>query len=425
MNRRMVLRGAGGLVLALPWLETEARAQTVRKRFVTMFTSCGTHPRKWFPTGGETDFQLSTFLAPLEAVRQDIVILGGINMLSAMATQPGDGHQRAMKNLFTAVEGPGRIANGITIDQQVASVLNPPTKFRSIELGVQSRYNGDTVYERISYLGANQPLPPEDSPAAAFKRLFGNFTADPTMVDRLAVERRSILDFVQEDFRRLSPRLGGDDRKRVDAHLASLRAVETRLTTTTRAGCTAPAEPAALDHRNPANFPLVGKLQMDILAAALACDLVRVGSLMWSQGRSLLAHTHLGISELHHELSHQSLTDAAAADKIAKINLYYVNQFLHLVKALKGYQEGGGTLLDNTVVLWGNELGEGRAHSHVNVPFVLAGRGGGAIRTGRYLTFQGVGHGDLFVSLLRAFGSNATAFGNPAYCTGPLAGLVQ
>ena len=182
LGRRAVLRSAGGIAISLPWLEAmsgAARAQAVfPKRLVVFFSACGTHPKDWFPTGGETDFQLSRFLAPLAPHRQDLVILKGVNFLSAMPDQPGDGHQRGMGNFLTATGNtPAKIGGGISIDQQIATRLAAPTKFRSLELGVQVRYNGDTIYERISYLGPAQPTPAEDDPVAAFKRIFGGFSA--------------------------------------------------------------------------------------------------------------------------------------------------------------------------------------------------------------------------------------------------------
>jgi hypothetical protein len=430
LGRRAMLRGAGGLAIALPWLEATsgtARAAPLPKRFVAVFSACGTHPAKWFPIGGETDFQLSPFLAPLEPHRQDIVIFKGISMLSTAPAQPGDDHQRGIGNLFTGVENTSRLlGGGISIDQQIARSLAPATKFRTLELGVEVFYSGDTIYERISYLGPGQPTPQEDDPVAAFKRVFGSFTASPAVIDRLLLERRSVLDFVQDDFRKLSAHLGGEDKIRVDGHLTAVRAIETRLTASPTTGtCGTPAVPAMLNYRDPANFPVVGKLQMDLLAAALACDQTRVASLMWSQGRSLFAHMHLGVAEQHHDLSHRPLTDTVSADKIAKINVFYAQQFGYLLDKLKSYQEGAGTLLDNTAVLWGNELGEGRAHTHVDVPFVLAGRAGGAIRTGRYLVYGGVAHNNLMVSMLNAMGVATNTFGDPNYATGPLPGLLS
>jgi hypothetical protein len=135
------------------------------------------------------------------------------------------------------------------------------------------------------------------------------------------------------------------------------------------------------------------------------------------------AFSWLGIAEGHHDLSHVD-TDADAQAKLVQINTWYAEQFAYLIAALKAVPEGDGTLLDNTVVLWCNELGKGGEHSRTDVPYVLAGRCGGVFKTGRYLSYEGINHNDLMVSLCNAMDVGVTTFGNPAYCAGPLAKLI-
>jgi hypothetical protein len=158
---------------------------------------------------------------------------------------------------------------------------------------------------------------------------------------------------------------------------------------------------------------------------SLACDLTRVASLQWSTSVSNKQFPWLDIHEGHHDFSHEGDTNADAQAKLVAINTWYAEQFAYLVTALKGVAEGEGSLLDNTVVLWCNELGIGNTHSRRDMPYVLAGSAGGYFQTGRYLQYQGDPHNNLLLSLCHAMGlEELTSFGNPAYCTGPLPKLI-
>ncbi|MEA2696819.1 MAG: hypothetical protein QOI66_1090 [Myxococcales bacterium] len=156
--------------------------------------------------------------------------------------------------------------------------------------------------------------------------------------------------------------------------------------TLTGAACTRPTAPT-IDYRTNDNFPAVGKLQMDLLAMALACDLTRVATLQWEAAYSDVRFTWLGATRGHHTISHDSDGTTASVELLTKINIWYAEQFAYLLDKLDGIKEGAGTLLDNTVVFWGNELARGNVHSHWPMPVVLAGSGGGVIKTGRFLTY--------------------------------------
>ncbi len=446
ISRRTLLRGAGGLAVALPFFDTFVAgrralaadtipAGTFPKRFVAFWTPNGTHPSNWFPTGSGTQYTMSPYLTPLQAHQDKLLILKGINMPAAVAGA-GDDHERGIGACLTGTETvstTGRpLAGGISLDQTIANHIGNATKFRSLELGVQSYYNGDTIYERISYRGANQALPPERDPLAAYKRIFADFDPSPES-DRRLVGRRSVLDFVGADHQRLMSQLGARDRAKLDAHLTAIREVEGRLGVgaPTGASCTKPEVGSPFDFSAPANFPKVGRLQMDMLAMALACDLTRVGSLMWSFGRSKHVFKWLDptITEEHHELSHERNPDsgdsfsATAVKKVQAINVFYAGQLAYLMERLKAIPEGEGTVLDNTIILWCNELGEGRGHTHENVPLIVAGGGGGALRPGRLLSYDGRSTNDLYVALLNAMGLPDTTFGNPKYNQGALSNL--
>lgn len=186
--------------------------------------------------------------------------------------------------------------------------------------------------------------------------------------------------------------------------------------------CKKPSTPATLDFRSAKNFEAVGKLQMDLLTMALACDLTRVASLQWSFAESYLAFSWLGVSAGHHDISHAGDSDAGARENLIKINTWYAQQFAALIDRLKAVPEGAGTLFDHTAIVWVNELGKGNSHSRNNYPFVIAsGSDGKMFRPGKLFTAKGVPHNNLYVTLQHAMGiMGVTQFGNPKYSTGNL-----
>jgi hypothetical protein len=363
---------------------------------------------------------LGDILAPLAPRQKDLVVLSGIDAESSYHG-PGDAsHWNGMGHMLTGTElvdvGGGVFwGGGISIDQFLAQKIGGQTRLPSLELAVED--GPGNVASRLSYLGAAQPVPPEPDPQKVFQRLFGGLT--PEQIAR----RKSVLDTVKDDYGALAPRLGSADRKKIEAHLDALRAVEKSVTSAPPQTCDGPAIAAA----DLADMPAIGKDQMDLLVRALACDLTRVVSLQWSRAVSMTRMTWLGISEAHHDLSHLSLDDADVRQKLVAINRWYSNQFAYLLDALDAVPEGDGTLLDHTLVLWCNELSVGQVHSRRSLPYVLAGRAGGALKTGRFLQYAAPAppHNDLLVSLCRAMEVDVSTFGNPAYCNGPLPGLLS
>lgn len=438
LSRRAALT-AFGSAAALPLLDamfpSRARAQAAAypRRFVVFFSSCGTIAPTWAPAGGERDFVLSPILAPLEPFRGDLVVIRGVDQQGGGA---GVGHQAGMGGVLTGSGlNPGPFgagggdrsgwASSLSVDQRIANAIGNDTAFKSIELGVQVG-PADNM-GRMCYAGSNRPIPPEDDPYRAFARVFASLTADPAALARVRAHRLSVLDRVAGRYARLSARLGAADRQKLEAHLGSIREIEARLAVVPAPGpsCQVPALAPGADVKANDAFPHIGKLQMDLLVMALACDLTRVASLQWSRAASPVRFTWLDINELHHDLSHRGDDDAGAVDKLTRINRWYAEQLAYLIGRMKQIPEGDGTLLDNTIVLWCNELAKGNVHGRVDAPYVLAGRAGGALATGRYLQFDGnVPHNNLLVSLIHAMGQSDASFGNPDWCTGPLAGLL-
>jgi hypothetical protein len=435
-GRRNFLRGAAGALIALPFLGSlsrSAKAEVFPKRLVLFFSGNGTIAEAWRPTGTETSFTLGTILKPLAPYKSKLLILDGIDM-EVRKVSAGAAHQAGMGCLWSGtgvLEGnlfPGGgneicgWGGGITIDQHIAKQVGQSTALTSLELGVLAQ--DSQIRTRMSYLGPEEPVPPECNPVEAFDRIFGDLTAEPEALAQLREERKSILDTVGQDYDALNKRLGTDDQQKLEAHLDAIREIEKTLDKGTGqlgGACELPEIGSPLDPKSQKNMPANGKLMMDLLAMALTCDLTRVASMLWAGATNGVVHTWLGHTNSHHQLSHG--TDATSKQRLIEINTWYAEQFAYLLGKLDSVIEGEGTLLDNTVVAWGNELGVGQTHSRTDIPFVLAGGCGGYFDTGRYVTYTGAWHNDLLVSLCNAMDVPLNTFGNPAFCKGPLGKL--
>jgi hypothetical protein len=425
-GRRAFLRGAGGLAIGLPWLESLAPATaraggpTFPKRLVLWFTPNGTVRPSWTPG---PDFALSPILAPLEPWRDRLLVVSGLDMASSGGDRKG--HNRGVGALWTGIEpfggndGDSSYGNGISVDQHIAASLPATTPFRTLELGVQVKStmpNG-----RMIYGGPQQPIAPEDSPHALFDRIFADFGGDPGAVTALRARRKSVLDAVAGDLERVLPRLASADRAKLDAHLSAVRALELRLDQLGGADCTPPELGPPFEYKKNPNYPKVGELQVEMLALALACGLTNVASLMWSSALGSAIFTWLEHTVDHHTLSHDE-SDAAQQQLVA-INAWFTERFAELLGRMDAVEEGDGTLLDHSVVVWGSELGKGQPHDCRKIPFVLAGSCHGAFATGRHVAYEDGSHNDLLLSLCEAMDVPTTTIGDPAFCHGPLAEL--
>jgi hypothetical protein len=430
--------GAGAAALPLLGHQSATQAGSAfPKRFVVFFTANGTIPDEWRPDGGETDFGLRRILEPLEPHRNDLLILDGIDMVSAR-NGPGDGHQQGMGHMLTANELlPGDVMGGcdscapvswaasISIDQRIANQISDGTRFRSLELGVKTPNNAN-VWTRMCYTGASEPLPPERNPYAAFDRVFGDL--DPTGFGdpRREFMRRQVVDHVYEDYQSVRGQLGRDDRSRIERHIEGIDSIARRLDDPTALGasCNAPIHETGLDPNSDDHFPMIGQLQMDNLVMSMACDLTRVGSIQWGASVSQQVLPWLGFNDRHHDLSHEGDGNADAKEKLIQINRWYAEQFAYLIQKMKEIPEGDGTMLDNTCIVWTNELGKGNSHTRNDMPCVIAGSAGGYFRTGRCLRFAEESHSNLWVSMAQAYGVETDTFGNPEYCRGTISSLT-
>lgn len=446
LNRRAVLRGAGSIAIALPWLECmetkragAAEGTTTAQRFITVYQPGGTVMNKWTPTGSETDFTFGTILAPLNPVKDKITLISGLDMKSAV----GEQHQAGIIAWLTGTSqgSAGRYAQGPSVDQVIATRISKGQKpIGSLQLAV--RWGTGKAHGLLSPIssanfedsGSFAPIAPRLDPQEIWSDLFGSPGDDSAEAERIA-RKRSILDYVDKRYTALSQRMSGRDRIKLEEHLDKIREMEQALMLPTggtiscnppelidtsdynpKTGLNADDNGAVKDQSTDQAIPVVGKLMMDMMVMALACDLTAVASFQWSDTEAKHTFPWLQLSEHHHFYQHDGGFRAPECEKIA---IWYSEQHLYLIQALAAVSMGDHTLLDETVVFFGSELQDPPVHAKNNMPFMLAGNGGG-LRSGRWLRYNGRSHNDLLVSLLNLFGDTRTTFGNPQFSNGPL-----
>jgi hypothetical protein len=446
LNRRAVIRGAGSIAIGLPFLECmedvhAAPATGPAKRFITVYQPGGTVIDKWRPTGSETAPVLSPILAPLEPVKDKIAIIDGLEMKSAI----GEQHQAGIIACLTGTPqgSANNYSKGPSIDQVIASRISKGVKPIS-SLQVAIRWATGKSHGRLHAINAFNfednanfsPIPPRLEPQEIWDTLFGRLEPpDPAGNPQLA-RKQSILDFVDKRYAALLNRLGTADRNKVQEHLDKIRDIEKAMETTppASAACAPPElidtsdynatsglnssdDGSIRDTSTDAAIPKVGRLMMDMIVMALACDRTAVASLQWSDTEAKHTFPWLNLSEHHHYYQHDG---GFRPTECQAICTWYSEMHRYLIEALAAVDMGGHSLLDETVVFFGNELSDPPNHKKQNMPFMLAGNGGG-LRTGRWLRYQNnPSHNNLLVSLLNLFGDSRTTFGDPAYCTGPL-----
>lgn len=462
LTRRQILKSLGLGAAAgplIPLLNASAQTAPRPKRLILLFTPDGAPAKDYSttvatePTGTETNFMFTQFQTALTPFMAKIVVPWGLTMTAGGA---GEEHAFGMAGLWsgTTLPGPNSGAsfdggnghltgwgNAATIDQIVAQAYgsgmvysksptdaNQETLYRSIALGVQT--GNPTSVNRMCYAGANAPITSEDNPKTAFDRYFMGVTptgtqppAEDPAVTRARNEQHALVDLLKGDLAKIRTRVGSADYQKIDAHLEGVLAIERRIspapttTPTTGGSCTIPASPTSLTANN-ANYPMQITQMMDIATHLLACDVTRVLTLQLSHGFSPITHTWLGHTSYHHQLSHDGNDERTP---LTQIDNWYATQVAYLLGQLDGINEGTGTLLDNTLLVWGRELGN-TSHNMNQVPFIMAGKAGGALKTGRFLNFSGQDHAKLLVSIAQLMGmSSFKSIGDIKPNSGPLA----
>ncbi|MCB9743276.1 MAG: DUF1552 domain-containing protein [Alphaproteobacteria bacterium] len=406
LSRRSLLRAGCAAALAAPFhrvLERRASAAPTggARRLLVLFSPNGTVHSHWRPQGGETDFSFASgsILEPLSPFREHLIVLDGLDFSNAT------NHEGGMGAMLTA--------NGPTsIDQHIANAIGGDTRLRSLELGVQTSAWGGSVQTRMSYLDGSF-VTPDDDPLNAWARLFGDL-GDETLLAR----RQAVLALNREEISELSPRLGEAERGKLDLHLESLSSVERALSGSgTCEGIPAPDTGSVYDNDA---FPDIARAQLDLAIEALVCGDTRVASVQMSHTVGPTVFSWLGVSEGHHSLSHIDDGNASGIANFVACERWFAEQMAYVVGRLAGLSdpETGTPMLDDTIVLWAKELGDGRMHTCTDVPWVIAGRGGGAFTPGRYLSLGSHPHDAVLTSICQAFGLSDTSFG--AGTAGPL-----
>ncbi|WP_224362963.1 DUF1552 domain-containing protein [Hyalangium versicolor] len=443
LSRRTLLRGAGTL-MALPVLEAMApslaRAQAAGmaspRRMACFFVPNGMYPGDWYPTTSGENYTLSPLLSPLAALKNDFLVLSGLGNKPSHASPVDVGHVASTSTFLTGTsvaETPLR--NGISVDQVAASQLKQYTRFPSLELGTKSG-TSYVLHNNISWSANNTPMPKEIRPDLLFDRLFEGMNSNQSAQELESRRRRrlSVLDAVKDDASRLQSKLGKQDQLRVDEYLTGVRELETRIEQTRPVQCTPGTKPA-----QPADVRQQVRLMLDMMVLAFQCDLTRVATFMYGEAVDDASYPFLSVqdtngstvavSQGHHTLSHDIAAGSLSQRMYSAICKWEVEQFAYLLSKMKAVQEPDGTLLDNSVVLFGSGIGESNLHDTLNLPVLLAGRGGGTIRPGRHVVYKdymsyftaGVPITKLFVSMLGAVGVNVTKFGEDG--DGPLPNL--
>ena len=344
---------------------------------------------------------MTRVLAPLKAYRDDILLLSGLadHNGNELGDGPGD-HARAGASFLTGVHcrktSGADIRNGVSTDQIAAQAFASQTRFASLELGCEDSRtvgNCDSGYScaytnSISWRSPTTPMPPEVNPRLVFERLFGgdDFRLDPTTRARRAHYRKSILDLVREDTQSLSGTLGQADRRKMDEYLTSVREIEVRIQNAERdkrAAAPGLEKPDGI----PVNFGDYVSLMFDLQVAAFRADLTRVSTLMIGREGSMRTYPELNISDSHHPLTHHR-NNPEFIEKVTQINTYHTGLFAKFLGKLKTTQDGDGTLLDNSLVVYGSGISDGNRHTHENLPVLVAGRGGGSVKPGRHIAYN-------------------------------------
>jgi hypothetical protein len=438
------------LLEAMEPLKAFAAGQASGKpvRFACLYMPNGVHPEMWTPKAVGAEFELSPILEPLAKVKSDLLVL---TELMNHHSDTGDGHYYKVAPFLTGTEitrttGSDVRCGAISLDQQIAQQIGNLTPLPSLELSIEAPWTFvdtnvglTTLYGgHISWSTPTMPVAREVNPQMAFDRLFRRSAARK---EGDAAGDRSVLDAVMEDAKRLQTRVGQADRLKLNEYYESVRSVERRIAfDAVRRKTEVMDDPAVraeidklggrirdyyavpegkrgIDHTEQVH------LMMDLMVLAFWTDSTRVATFMFGNEVSGKNFSFLpGVNGSHHEISHHS-NEKDKLEQYKRINLWHTQQYAYLLERMKAIREGNGTLLDNSMVLFGSGMRDGNAHDPHNLPLLLAGRGGGTLATGRHLKYEkNTPLCNLYAGILSRMGTPASRFGDS---TGELAGIAD
>ena len=461
-TRRHLLKNIAASSLALPFFELglglkSSWANEGRARRLIIFyfpdgvpgVSQNGDESAWHARGEGGNFTLPEVLSPLESWRNQCVFLNGLSM---GGTDSGS-HPGGAKKLLTGVDG----GNGESIDQYLARTVGGDRPFRHLYLGTMANHNNASGDQFISYIGPQQTAVPEDHPINAFNRLFSGGSVQNTSSSTSSESsaalldarlKQSVIDGALEDLRALQTKLGGVEQRKLNQHLEALRELEQRIhrqvnpestpMMTSNVSCSNPSlNLVGVDPQNlydAQTFPATLRTQIDLMVMGMSCGLSRIGVLQASHHTSELVMSRFPNTEFSdpswdmrsHQASHYGAThnwQSREFSSYVRQRQWFVSQFAYLLESLANQPEGGGSMLDHSLVLLCTEVCDGNTHLHDNMPFILAGGGGGRLSGGRVLNTGFTRHSHLLTSLAHAMGDSLPCFGQA--CTGPLSGLLN
>jgi len=409
LSRRTVLRGFGA-ALGLPMLEamtplTSFGAEEVKApvRMAFFYVPNGMNMSNWTPEKLGEGYDLPETLSPLAPFRKDMNVLSGLTLNGARSLGDGGGdHARSVAAFLTGAHpkktNGADIQNGASVDQFAAGKIGSATRLPSLELGLESSAQSgrcDSGYScvytsNMSWRTPTSPVAKETNPQAVFDRLFGNADENESKRNqaRRIADRKSILDFVLEDAGDLQRQLGASDRVKLDEYLYAVREIERRISESDKLG---EVEPDVPDYPrpkgSPAEFSEHLRMMFDLITLAFQTDSTRIVTFMYTNAGSNRSYRNIDVSDGHHSLSHHG-NNKSKLEKIGKVNKYHVEQFAYLVKKFKEAREESGSLLDNSMLMYGSGIGDGNKHNHDDLPIALLGKAGGSIPTGRHLQYR-------------------------------------
>jgi len=427
-SRREFLRDLGLSAAALPFVlnlpSLGFANQTARKqRLIVIFSPNGVVPNTFWPDEEGADFKLKESLSPLEPFKNRLLSLYGV---CDKVRGDGDSHMRGIGCLLTGCElFPGNIqgggdtpagwSSGLSIDQEIKNFLQANeatrTRFGSLEFGVLVPERADT-WTRMSYAGPNKPITPIDDPYQMFSKLYGRLKDQESL--------KSILDELQGDLQKLAANINAEDRRLLEEQTTFVREMELELSSASAKDMGHAVPQLELNVKESAeNMPKLSKMQIELMINSFQSDFARVATLQYTNSVGDTRMKWLDIEKGHHDLSHEGDDNQKAQEQLTRINKWYAEQMAYLAKRLEETPEpgGNGSMLDNTVIVWTNELGKGNSHTLDDIPFVLLGNGLD-FTMNRSLKFPKVPHNRLLMSLAHGFGHHIERFGNPDYCAG-------
>lgn len=431
-SRRTMLRGLGCGTVFCSGLFDNVYAQTVpRITRVAMFGYANGSQYQSEPTGGERDFVLKPHMAPLEAVRDDLLVFKNLTLIR----DGGNAHRSASFSVFG-------LGAPTSIDQEFARFLKDTTPLASLEMAIGQTSGDGGVIPGLSQVDGRF-IPSVKNPLAAYQRIADRISGandgtpmnNPGAAEQALLRRQSVLDFINEDVKSFRGRLGPEEATKMDFYLESLRTLERDVGDSIpnempSNSCSKITSQMLSKDTMMNDMPEHSRLYLDVMAMAFACNITRVASMMWGGGENneAVKFGDIDISAWH-SISHGN-PDGAEGQQIIRLQAYFAGEFRYFIEKLKSFSDGEFSLLDNTAAVLCTQNGSSQLgmsqnfaetdHPPQHAPFVVAGRCGGAWTTGRMIDAGGRNHNDVYVSIARAIGMDVMSVGRASWCRGPI-----